>query len=76
MKYYEDPILGKGRAADVTGGTGGGGRGACWHGSVFHAEDGAPNTGGGGGGGYSSTTEKTTQAGAGGSGIVVIRNAR
>ena len=25
MKYYEDPILGKGRAADVTGGTGGGG---------------------------------------------------
>ena len=24
MKYYEDPILGKGRAADVTGGTGGG----------------------------------------------------
>ena len=25
MKYYEDPILGKGRAADVTGGTGGSG---------------------------------------------------
>jgi len=25
MKYYEDPILGKGRAADVSGGTGGGG---------------------------------------------------
>ena len=24
MKYYEDPILGKGRAADVSGGTGGG----------------------------------------------------
>ena len=25
MRYYEDPILGKGRAADVTGGTGGSG---------------------------------------------------
>ena len=40
MKYYEDPILGKGRAADVNGGTGGGG------GTTYIAGDGLNLSGG------------------------------